>query len=93
VTSSETCSPYFSTILFGYPAGCASAFHTWKYGLRTSTASVFGLYDFHMYGPVPGGTLFPVSFGEVPAGTAKANGSASWSISSGSGAVRLSVSV
>ena len=54
---------------------------------------MLGLYDFHMYGPVPGGTLLPVSFGEVPAGTAKANGSESWSISSGSGAVRLIVSV
>src|SRR5262245_23273943 len=93
VTSSDTCSPYFSTILFGYPAGCACAFHTWKYGLRTSTAWLLGLYDCHMYGPVPGGTLLPVSFGDVLAGTAKANGSASWSISSGSGAVRLIVSV
>ena len=54
---------------------------------------MFGLYDFHMYGPVPGGTLLPVSLGDVLAGTANANGSASWSISSGSGAVRLSVSV
>src|SRR5215472_5488766 len=93
VTSSETCSPYFSTILFGYPAGWASAFHTWKCGLRTSTAWVLGLYDFHMYGPVPGGTLLPVSFDDVLAGTTKANGTASWSISSGSGAVRLIVSV
>jgi hypothetical protein len=46
-----------------------------------------------MYGPVPGGTLLPVSFSEVPAGTAKANGSDSWSMSSASGAVRLMVSV
>ena len=93
LTSSETCRPYFSMISFGYPAGCACAFHTWKCGLRTSTAWVLGLYDFHMYGPVPGGTLLPVSLSGVLAGTAKANGSASWSISSGSGAVRLSVSV
>src|SRR5215469_9168998 len=89
VTSSETCSPYFSMISFGYPSGCAAEFQTWKYGLRTSTACVLGLYDFHMYGPVPGGTLLPVSFDEVFAGTAKANGRDSWSISSGSGAVRL----
>ncbi len=61
--------------------------------MRTSTAWELGLYDFHMYGPVPGGTLFPVSLGDVLAGTAKANGSESWSISSGSGVVRLSVSV
>ena len=46
-----------------------------------------------MYGPVPGGTLLPVRCMEVPAGTANANGSASWSISSGSGADRLIVSV
>src|SRR6185437_8780092 len=52
VISSETCRPYFSMIESGLPAGCASAFHTLKYGLRTRTASVFGLYDFHMYGPV-----------------------------------------
>src|SRR5690348_768056 len=70
VTSSETCRPYFSMISSGFPAGCASAFHTLKYGLRTRTASVFGLYDFHMYGPVPGGTLLPVIFIEVPDGTA-----------------------
>src|SRR5579859_2402389 len=93
VTSSETCNPYFSMISFGYPAGCAAALHTWKYGLRTSTASVFGLYDFHMYGPVPGGTLLPVSFIVVPAGTTSANGSASLSMNSGSGAVRWMVSV
>ena len=61
--------------------------------MRTSTAWVFGLYDFHMYGPVPGGTLLPVSFGDVLPGTANANGSESWSISSGSGPVRLSVRV
>src|SRR5215469_379005 len=93
VTSSETCSPYFSTISFWLPGGCAAAFQTWKCGLRTSTAWVLGLYDFHMYGPVPGGTLLPVSFIEVLAGTTKANGSESWSMSSGSGAVRLIVSV
>jgi tRNA U34 5-carboxymethylaminomethyl modifying enzyme MnmG/GidA len=29
-------------------AGCACAFHTWKWGLRTRTAWVLGLYDFHM---------------------------------------------
>src|SRR5215469_1395116 len=93
VTSSETCSPYFSMISLGYPSGCAWAFHTWKYGLRTSTAWVLGLYDFHIYGPVPGGTLLPVSFSDVLAGTTKANGSDSWSISSGSGPVRFIVSV
>ncbi len=69
VTSSEMGRPYFSTIEFGYPTGCAAALHTWKYGLRTSTAALFGSYDFHMYGPVPGGTLLPVSFSEVLPGT------------------------
>src|SRR6266581_9085531 len=93
VTSSETWSPYFSTISFGYPAGCACALQTWKYGLRTSTAEVFGLYDFHMYGPVPGGTLLPVSFLDVLAGTTYAKGSASLSRNSGSGAVRWIVRV
>jgi hypothetical protein len=57
-------------ISLGLPAGCATLLQTLKYGLRTSTASVLGLYDFHMYGPVPGGTLFPVSLGDVFAGTA-----------------------
>ena len=80
-------------ISLGLPAGWASLLHTLKYGLRTRTASLFGLYDFHMYGPVPGGTLLPVSFSEVLPGTTNANGSASWSISSASGAVRLIVSV
>ena len=93
VTSSEICRPYFSTISSGYPSGCASAFQTLKYGLRTRTASLFGSYDFHMYGPVPGGTLLPVSFFDVLAGTTYANGSASLSRNSGSGAVRWIVSV
>src|SRR3981081_2592389 len=43
VTSSETWAPYFSMIWFGSPAGWAVAFHTLKYGLRTSTAWVLGL--------------------------------------------------
>src|SRR5579875_687185 len=70
VTSSETCSPYFSMISFGYSSGWSAAFQTWKYGLRTSTASVFGLYDFHMYGRVPDGTLLPMFFSGVFPGTA-----------------------
>src|SRR5436305_15215062 len=50
-TSSETWSPNFSMISFGYPSGCACAFHTWKEGLRPSTAWGVGVYDFHLYGP------------------------------------------
>ncbi len=93
VTSSETWRPYFSTILSGYPSGCASGFQTLKFGLRTSTASLFGSYDCHMYGPVPGGTSLPVSLGVVFPGTTYANGSASLSRNSGSGAVRWIVRV
>ena len=46
-----------------------------------------------MYGPVPGGTLLPVTLSEVLPGTANANGSASLSRNSGSGLVRWMVSV
>src|SRR3954469_18936649 len=85
VTSSVIGRPYFSTIWSGYPSGCASGFHTLKFGLRTSTASLFGSYDFHMYGPVPGGTSFFRFFGDVLPGTTYANGSPSLSRNSGSG--------
>ena len=54
---------------------------------------MFGSYDFHMYGPVPGGTSFFRFLGDVLPGTTYANGSASLSRNSGSEAVRWIVSV
>src|SRR5436305_1288214 len=93
VTSSSTVRPKLNWIRLGLPSGWAAADHSWKYGLRTITATLLGLYVFHIYGPVPGMGVLPMSCGGVDAGTATANGSASLSMNSGSGAVRWKVTV
>src|SRR5262249_48320557 len=74
----------------GLPAGCASADHSLKLGLRTSTICFVGAYVFHMYGPVPAGGMDTL-LGGVLAGRMNADGTASLSSHSGSASVRLKV--
>jgi hypothetical protein len=83
-------SPNFSTIESGLESGCASAFQTLKYGLRTSVICLLGAYCVHLSGPVPGGGIATFFVG-VDFGRMNANGIASWSRNSGSPRARLNV--
>src|SRR6266545_6596474 len=81
-----------TSITSGKPSGCASVDQTRKTRLRTRRNDRPGLYDAILYGPVAGRGVRAARAG-APAGTTRANGSASLYRNSASGASRWKVIV
>src|SRR5919201_3848838 len=83
-----------SVILSGLPSGTSvipTPLFVCHFGLRTATATLFGLYCVIMYGPVDGIGVVDWSLVGVPAGTGAANSVARMLTKSPCGAFSLTV--